>query len=402
MPRLMKKNVNMTELQTSIDRLLQGAVDRGDVPGVAAMVIDGAGRLYQGAFGERLLGGGVAMTLDTVVSIASITKTITATAAMQLVEQGRLSLDDPAAAIVPYLGEVEVLEGFDDKGAPILRPARTTLTLRHLLTHTAGFGYEIWNREYLDYQAAAGVPSLYTLKLAALNMPLLFDPGSRWNYGINIEWTGQMVEAVSGLRLGEYMRDHIFEPLGMASTGYEVGPEMAARQAAVHQRGPDGRLAPPDRDAPAPEPEFDLGGGFLNSTVEDYAKFMTMILNRGSCDGGQILSPETVAMMSVNQMGANRVAPLNSLVPPRSNDVEFLPGVEKGWGLSFMINLKRAPTGRSPGSLFWAGLSNSYFWIDPARNIAGIYSTQIFPFVDELSLPLYLDFEKAAYDAHFE
>lgn len=229
-------------------------------------------------------------------------------------------------------------------------------------------------------------------------MPLLFDPGERWNYGINIDWAGQMVEAVSGQSLGEYLRQNIFEPLEMNSSGYSPNGNMTARQAGMHLRGSDGELFIPENAEPPPEREFDTGGMGLFSTMQDYARFLGIFLNQGFHDGRQILLPDTVAMMSADQMGENRVTPLKSVMPPYTNDVEFFPGIEKGWGLSFMINLSQAATGRSVGSLSWAGLSNLYYWIDPARNIAGVYGTQIFPFGDKLSLPLYLDFETAVYE----
>ena len=389
----------MTSLQARADGILRSAVERGDVPGVAAMVIDGGETLYQSAFGERELGGGVPMTLDTVVAIASMTKAVTATAAMQLVETGQLDLDAPGSDLVPYLGEVGVLEGFDSDGQPMMRPPKTAITLRNLLTHTAGFGYEIWNQEILEFQAATGSPSTRTRSLASLKTPLLFDPGSEWNYGINIDWAGQMIEAVSGQRLGEYMRANIFEPLGMNSSGYKVSADMAPRLASIHLRGDDGGLLVPENTAPMPEADIDTGGGGLFSTVEDYGKFVRMILNRGAHDGGRILAPETVAMMSANHMGDCRVTQMVTTTPHLSNDVEFFPGVEKAWGLSFMINLEQAPTGRAPGSLAWAGLTNAYYWIDPVRDLAGVYATQIFPFGDTLSLPLFLDFEKSVYDS---
>ncbi len=385
-------------LNGRLDNLLTAGVDRGDVPGVVAIVVSGEGTLYEGAFGERALGGGVSMTMDTVFAIASMTKAITATAAMQLVERGQLKLDEPASDIIPFLGGVGVLEGFGDDGQPIIRPARRAITLRHLLTHTAGFGYELFNQEIVDFQSATGSPSVLTRKLEALKMPLLFDPGERWNYGINIDWAGQMVEAVSGQSLGEYLRQNIFEPLEMNSSGYSPNGDMTARQAGMHLRGSDGELFIPEYAEPLPEREFDTGGMGLFSTMQDYARFLGIFLNQVSHDGRQILLPDTVAMMSADQMGENRVTPLKSVMPPYTNDVEFFPGIEKGWGLSFMINLSQAATGCSAGSLSWAGLSNLYYWIDPARNIAGVYGTQIFPFGDKLSLPLYLDFETAVYE----
>lgn len=318
-------------LNGRLDNLLTAGVDRGDVPGVVAIVVSGEGTLYEGAFGERALGGGVSMTMDTVFAIASMTKAITATAAMQLVERGQLKLDEPASDIIPYLGGVGVLEGFGDDGQPIIRPARRAITLRHLLTHTAGFGYELFNQEIVDFQSATGSPSVLTRKLEALKMPLLFDPGERWNYGINIDWAGQMVAAVSGQSLGEYLRQNIFEPLEMNSSGYFPNGDMTVRQAGMHLRGSDGELFIPENAEPPPEREFDTGGMGLFSTMQDYARFLGIFLNQGSHDRRQILLPDIVAMMSADQMGENRATPLKSVMPPHTNDVEFFPGIEKGW-----------------------------------------------------------------------
>ncbi len=384
-------------LQDSLDRVLRTATEAGAVPGVVAVVTDRDGLTYEGGFGERALGSGVAMTPDTVVWIASMTKAVTATAAMQQVERGRLDLDAPAKEVIPYLGEVRVLEGFDANDEPRLRSPEGDITLRQLLTHTAGFSYEIWNADIVRYQQATGTPMITTCEDAALTTPLLFDPGTNWDYGINIDWAGKLVEAVSGQKLGAYLAAEIFEPLGMASTGFKITEDMRARLAKIHQRGDDG-FEVLDLEIPQ-APEFEMGGGGLYATLGDYARFLRMILNKGEGDHGRVLEPETVEMMSVNQMGGNRVQLLKTAMPTLSNDAEFFPGMPKTWGLSFMINTEPAPTGRSAGSLAWAGLANSYYWIDPARGIAGAYATQILPFVDEKSLPLFFEFETAVYDS---
>ncbi len=384
-------------LQDSLDRILQTATEAGAVPGVVAVVTDRDGLTYEGGFGERALGGGVAMTPDTVVWIASMTKAVTATAAMQQVERGRLELDAPAKEVIPYLGEVQVLEGFENSGEPQLRPPESDITLRQLLTHTAGFSYEIWNADIVRYQQATGTPMITTCEDAALTTPLLFDPGTSWDYGINIDWAGKLVEAVSGQKLGAYLAAEVFEPLGMASTGFEITEDMRARLAKIHQRGDEG-FEVLDLEIPQ-APEFEMGGGGLYATLGDYARFLRMILNKGEGDHGRVLEPETVEMMSVNQMGDNRVQSLKTAMPALSNDAEFFPGMPKTWGLSFMINTETAPTGRSAGSLAWAGLANSYYWIDPTKGIAGAYATQILPFVDVKSLPLFFEFETAVYDS---
>ena len=385
-------------LRTKADTLLRAAVADGEVPGVVALATDRNETLYEGAFGERVQGGGAAMSPDTVVWIASMTKAITGTAAMQLVERGQLDLDRPAREVVPALAEARVLEGFDDAGQPVTRAPARPITLRQLLTHTAGFAYEFWQQPIVRYLEATGTPGIVTCEDRALTTPLLFDPGERWQYGINIDWAGKMVEAVSGQKLGAYMKANIFEPLGMRDTAFRISDEMRRRLARIHQRGDDDRLEPQLELEIPQQPEFEMGGGGLYGTVGDYAKFVRMILNEGRADGQQILKPETVRMMSINQMGDCRVCMLKTAMPPLSNDAEFFPGMPKTWGLSFMINTERAPTGRNPGSLAWAGLANTYFWIDPTAGIGGVYATQVLPFADKKALPLFFEFEKAVYD----
>ena len=203
---------------------------------------------------------------------------------------------------------------------------------------------------------------------------------------------------VSGESLGAYMQQNIFAPLGMTSTGYRISPEMEERRASTHQREPDGSLKPTDW-VRQQEPLLELGGGGLYSTADDYLQFVRMILNRGSANGAQVLQPETVDPMSQNAMGDVRVTMLETQNPARSLDAEFFPGLPKSWGLSFMINEEPAPTGRPAGSLAWAGIQNTFFWIDPSTGIAGVYLTQVLPFVDEKALAVFYDFETAAYQS---
>ena len=385
-------------MQSAVDGILRTAVENGEVPGVVAMATDRDGAIYEGGFGERVLGSGALMTPDTVVWIASMTKAVTGAAAMQMVEQVKLHLDRAASHVLPELADLKVFDGFDANGEARLRKPKSEVTLRHLLTHTSGFSYDIWNADLAKYQEAKGIPGVISCENIALTTPLTFDPGENWDYGIGIDWAGKMVEAVSGQTLGAYLEDHVFQPLGMDDTAFKITDAMRARMAKIHQRGDDDSLEATDIEIPQ-EPEFEMGGGGLYSTIGDYGKFVRMILNEGKGDDGEtILKPETVALMSVNQMGDCRVQKLKTAMPPFSNDAEFFPGMPKSWGLSFMINMEQAPTGRSAGSLAWAGLANSYYWIDPTRGIGGIYATQIIPFVDKKALPLFLDFEKAVYD----
>jgi methyl acetate hydrolase len=382
----------------TIDALFSEAVESKKMPGIVAMAATDKGVLYQGAFGRRDLGKDAAMTLDTVVWIASMTKAITATAAMQLVERGKLALDAPASQLAPGLAKAQVLEGFDAAGQPRLRAPKRPITLRQLLTHTAGFGYEIWRTEIAKYQTATNTPGITTCTNAALTTPLLFDPGEGWEYGINIDWAGKMVEAASGQRLDAYLQSNVLGPLGMNDTSFKLSPSQRARLASVHQRDDKGALAPIEFALPE-DPEFHMGGGGLNGTAPDYLAFAQMILHGGRFNGTQILRPETVDQMAQNHIGALEIGPMKTAMPGLSNDVELFPGMSKKWGLSFLINTAQAPTGRSAGSLAWAGLANTYFWIDRRKQVCGVFLSQLFPFYDHTAIDLLTRFETEVYRA---
>lgn len=389
----------MTELRSILDPLLSQSIEAGEVPGIAALVVDRHGIVYENAFGLRTLGEPTPMSTDTVGWIASMTKAITGAAVMQAVERGLLDLDAPAGGVAPEIDTIGVLEGFEANGTPRFRPPKRPVTLRDLMTHTAGFSYERWSDEVWRCHQALGIPANSTCKLAMLRSPLMFDPGSRWEYGIGIDWAGRMLEIASGRKLGDWMRDEIFAPLGMRDSAFRITPGMRARLAKMHQRDAAGAIAPlPDFEIPQ-EPEFEMGGGGLYSTAADYARFLRMILNRGELDGVRVLRAETVAQMSADQIPGLEVQPLRTQVPALSEDAEFFPGLSKGWGLSFMINRADAPTGRPAGSLAWAGLSNCYYWIDPLNGIAGVFVSQLLPFADRLALPRFLAFESAVYRA---
>jgi CubicO group peptidase (beta-lactamase class C family) len=285
--------------QRNLDPIMRQAAERRDVAGVVAAAVTRDGILYEGAFGKRDLAKGTDMTRDSVFWIASMTKAITSAAAMQLVEQGKLQLEQPMGALLPELSAPQVLEGFDQKGEPKLRPAKQAITLRHLLTHTAGFTYDIWNADTARYAKHADLPGVITCKNAALKTPLAFDPGTGWEYGINIDFVGKAVEAVSGQTLDAYLRQNIFTPLGMADTGFIIGPDQRARLVSVHARKPGGALEPIEFGVPQ-DPEFFMGGGGLYGTARDYLSFLQMLLHGGKGNGNQVLRPETVATMSGN------------------------------------------------------------------------------------------------------
>ena len=387
----------MTTLK-NVDTLFRTAVDEQRMPGIVAMAATDRGLLYEGAFGRRELGKDAAMSLDTVVWIASMTKAITATAAMQLVERGKLALDSPASEVAPGLGKAQVLEGFDAGGRPHLRAPKRSITLRHLLAHTAGYSYEIWSGEIAKYQEATSTPGITTCTNAALTTPLLFDPGDRWEYGINIDWAGKMVEAASGQRLDDYLRQNVLGPLGMKDTSFKLSPAQRSRLATVHQRDDKSALAPIEFGLPE-EPEFHMGGGGLYGTAADYLAFTQMIMHGGRFNGVQVLRPETVDLMAQNHIGPLEIGVMKSAIPPLSNDVELFPGMSKKWGLSFLINTTPLPTGRAAGSLAWAGLANTYFWIDRTRHVCGVFLSQVLPFYDDTAVDLFGKFESEVYQA---
>jgi methyl acetate hydrolase len=382
--------------QAQIDQILRQKSDAREIPGVVAIAANSKEVIYQGAFGKRDLSKPDAMTTDSVFWIASMTKAITAAGAMQLVEQGKLSLDAPIGKVLPDLASPQVLEGFDAKGEPKLRPANKPITLRHLMTHTAGFCYNMWNGDMVKYLEKTGLPAVTTCKNDALKTPIMSDPGTRWEYGTNIDFVGKAVEAVSGKRLDAYLRDHLFAPLGMSDTGFKLGDSQRKRLVGMHARGEDGSLTPIPFEMEQ-EPEFYMGGGGLYGTAGDYIKFTRMILNKGNGNGNQVLKPETVATMGQNHIGEINMTKLFSAVPGATNDVDLYPDMVKKWGLSFLINTAKTPEGRSPGSLAWAGLANTYYWIDPSRDVTGVILMQLLPFADKKCLETFAGFERGVY-----
>jgi methyl acetate hydrolase len=382
-----------------IDRVLDDLVKSGAAPGVVAMVVNDKGPLYSGAAGTKGVGRSEPMTVDTIFWYASMTKALVAAGAMQLVEQGRLKLDEPASDILPELSAVKVLDGFDAAGAPKLRPAKRPITPRQLLTHTAGYGYNWANGTILRYIEKNDLPDLIHCKRRSLDQPLLSDPGDAWEYGISIDWIGQLIEAVSGHSLRDYLRKSLFDPLGMDHTDFIQTPEQKARRATVHRKHPDGTIVPiPDHEV-AQDPEFFMGGGGLCGLPADYAAFMQMMLADGKSKSGEVvLKPETVALMGQNHIAPLEAGVIKIAMPNLSHDVDFFPGQRQGWGLSFLINLERSAEGRSPGSLSWGGLANTYFWIDPTLKVGGLMMAQVIPFADPAILRALRAFERAIYE----
>ncbi|GAA0608564.1 serine hydrolase domain-containing protein [Craurococcus roseus] len=386
------------DFKATADSILDGLVTSNPrVPGVVAIATDRHRNIYEGAAGVRRLDRPDPMTADTVFAIFSTTKAITGTAALQLVEEGKLDLDAPAKRYAPDIGKLQVIDGFDEKGEPKLRAPKRDITTRMLLLHTAGLGYDFFSETYNRLAQEKGQPSVVTASKAALMTPLLFDPGEKWEYGSNIDWCGLVVEGITGKRLGEVFKSRIFEPLGMADTAFAMTGAMRRRVAGMHARGADGSLAPIEFELP-PEPEVHMGGHGLYGTVGDYMRFIRMWLNDGNGEHGRVLKAETVRMAEKNHLGDKKITPLPGVIKSLSNDADFFPGLPKSWSFTFMVNDEAAPTGRPAGALGWAGLANLFYWIDRQNGFGGFWATQILPFGDPVSFSGYMDFETAFYD----
>ena len=373
--------------------ILNDAVTAGGVPFVVAMSGNSSGVTWSGAAGERV--PGVAATEDTVFRIFSMTKAVGSTAAMILIDRGKLSPDTPVEEILPQFADIKILDGFDGD-TPRLRAPEIKATVRHLATHTSGFVYEFWNGDIPKYMEATGHLTILSGLKASLNYPLVFEPGERWDYGIGIDWLGQVVEAVDGRSIDAFCREEIFDPLGMPDTNFEVTDSMANRLAGIQARGEDGQFADFDI-APPSNPEFYGMGHALYSTAPDYMRFQRMFLNKGQLDGSRILSEAGVETMLANHIGDLRVGKLTTVAPPITADAEFFPGFEKTHSLGFMRMEEDVPEMRAAGSQAWAGVLNTHFWFDPARDVAGLIMTQTLPFVEPRFMELYEQFERAVY-----
>jgi methyl acetate hydrolase len=372
-----------------IDAPLRQAVADRTIAGVVVMATDREGAFYRGAFGVADAETARPMTLDALFRIASMTKPITSVAALQLAEAGRMRLDDPVERYLPAFSGIRVLESFDPAtGDYMVRPARNAVTVRHLMTHCAGLGYAFTCSQLRDFKPRAGDEFPVG--------PLMFEPGERWLYGTSTDWLGRVVEVVSGEPLDEFFRRNILDPLAMMDTFYSVPPEKQARLVAAHRRQGDGTIAKePSQPSPVVSPA--MGGGGLTSTATDYIRFTRMLLNDGALDGVRILAPETVEQMSQNQIGALGVPALASALPERSGDFAFVADGRDKWGLGFLITTDEVGGKRSAGSLSWGGISNTYFWVDRARGIAGVILMQFLPFADPQALAVYDAFERGVY-----
>ena len=368
---------------SGIAALLDGAVSKGAVHGIAALVVDRQGPLFHHAAGEA--------DERTMFRLASMTKAVATTAALQLVEQGRLSLDATVGSILPAFGALRVLDGFDGD-TPRLRPPASQATVRQLMTHTAGLGYFFQSEKLLRYHQLTGEPDPLTGRRRSLSVPLVNDPGTAWEYGVNTDWLGLIVEKISGQSLGSYLRQFVWGPLGMTDSTFAPSAEQRERLLRVMQRQPDGKLAPSALDLPATS-EWEAAGHGSYGTVQDYGRFVQAWLN----DGAGILKPATVELALQNHIGQIQLpALMKSTVPELSNDVPALP-VPQGWGLGFHLTLADLPGMRSNGTGDWAGVFNSYYWIDRAKGIGGVLMTQLLPFFDMPVVETLMGFELGVY-----
>jgi len=373
-----------------IRSVLEEGLAQSGLPGVAAAALTPGGETLSLAVGRRGTAEASPMAPDAVFWIASMTKAITSLVALQLVAEKRIGLDDPIGGQVPELAQPMVLEGFGPEGAPRLRRARRPVTLRHLLSHASGLGYDFASRDLQRWIQATGANTLGVDPPPGL--PLLFDPGEGWMYGFGIDFAGRLIEALTGQDLGAAFAERVFGPVRMTDTGLALDAARRARLAPMHARTPDGTIAPFDFSLPEP-PFFQMGGGGLYSTAPDYLRFLRAVMGEGAA----LLPPELMAAFTESQITEPRPGALKSAAPHLSNDYDPFPGQPTGWSLGFLVNLEPGPAGRSTGSLAWAGLSNCYYWLDRERRVAGVLLAQLLPFADPGALALFDRFERATY-----
>jgi methyl acetate hydrolase len=381
--------IDMSELQEVINQ----AVAQQNAPFLVAMTGNSGGVTWSGAAGQAA--PNQEATINTVFRIFSMSKAVGSLAAMILMDRGKLDPNSAVESILPEFAALKVLHGFDDKG-PILRAATVKATVRHLATHTSGLAYEFWNANMQRYMEATGAPTILSGLISAMNYPLQFEPGTRWDYGISTDWLGRVVEKLDGRRIDKFCQEEIFEPLGMVDTAFEVLPHMAARLATVNIRGEDGKFGD-FTIAPPSNPEFYGMGHALYSTAPDYMRFLRLFLNKGMLDGKRLLSEAGLEKMLKNQIGELPIPCLKSTAPPLTADAEFFPGKKKSHSMAFMRFDEDIPGMRAANSQGWAGVLNSHYWFDPKNDVTGILMTQSLPFVEPKFMATYESFERTTY-----
>ena len=377
----------------ALDNILRDAVAAGDVPFVVAKTANAAGVTWTGAAGEAA--PGMLASDKTTMRIFSMTKAVGSTAAMILIDRGKMEFDTPVEDILPQAADIRVLDGFNGD-EPVLRAPKNKMTVRHLATHTSGFVYELWNPDIPKYMEVTKHPTIVSGLKVSLNYPLAFDPGARWDYGVGIDWLGQCVEAIDGRRIDQFCKEEIFEPLDMSDTVFEPDDAYKQRMAVVKLRGEDGKFVD-FQLAPPPNPEVYGMGHALYSTPSDYMRFLRMYLNKGQLDGNRVLSEAGIDRMLENHIGDIRIGKMISIVPPISADVDLFPDIDKTHSFGFLRVEQDVPGMRSAGSQSWAGVCNTHYWFDLKKDIAAVIMTQSLPFVEPRFMKLYGAFEQAVY-----
>ena len=380
---------------TAIDEVLREAVDSGAVPHVAAIAADRDGVIYQGAAGPREVGADDPASTDSIFRIMSMTKMPCTVVALQQAEQGRLDLDAPVAQYCPAFADIPVLTGFDGD-TPVLRPPARQATVRQLITHTSGLGYWFWSEDLVRWEALTGIPNVVAGIRACLTAPMLADPGTAFIYGINIDWLGQVIEAVTGVTLDVAVKEGVTGPLGMDHTTFLMNDDERSVATPVHIRA-DGAWTSVG-EVLSQSPEYFAGGHGLYGPPSDYIKFERALLRGGELDGTRILRPETVDAAFSNQIGdLDFPADIPSADPNSSGPLTLGPGYK--WGYGLLLNTEDQPGMRRAGSGSWAGLCNTHFWVDPATGVCASIYSNFLPFITPEGLKLYNDFERALYAA---
>lgn len=372
---------------SEIDALFQHAVEQGTVPGVVAIVASKNQILYMNSFGLRDVAENLRMETDSIFRIASMTKPVTSAAIMLLVEQGKVRLDDPVSKYLPEFKDREVIASFTAAdGSFTTRRASGEVLIRHLLSHTSGLAYSFSNPTVGSLQQRTGKQ--------AEDLPLLYDPGTRWTYSGSTKVLGRVVERVSGTSLDRFIDDNFLKPLSMMDTFYAVPATKRDRVVTTHTRNNEKLTETPN---PANISSAVAGDGGLSSTAGDYIKFLQMFLNDGKVQGKTILSKSSIQAMTRNQIGDVVVNTQPAASPNLTRPFPVPPAAGRdkfGFGFEITTSNSENTNLRSPGSYTWAGIYNTHFWVDPKREIAAVLMIQVLPFYDDSIMKLYQDFEE--------